>query len=239
MSDFTSAKYLNKQIKARGLQKLRFYCQVCLKQCRDENGFKSHIKSASHLKNISQVTTDDIQKYSAKFETDFLTHLRINHGEKPIAANKLYNEFIQDKDHVHMNATHFTSLSKFIQHLSKEGNVKVHNLEQFSNSDDIEMGHLLISYVDNSKNNTLQKQQLEDIKKQEITDQEIKNYLLQRQIDAGLSAQPQQDESISMEPQQSTNMWKETQSISIAMPKQVKTPKVQKKKKKKAKNLFG
>jgi hypothetical protein len=25
---------------AKGLQKLRWYCQMCQKQCRDENGFK-------------------------------------------------------------------------------------------------------------------------------------------------------------------------------------------------------
>lgn len=30
------------RIKAKGLQKLRWYCQLCAKQCRDENGFKCH-----------------------------------------------------------------------------------------------------------------------------------------------------------------------------------------------------
>lgn len=27
-------------LQAKGLQKLRWYCQMCQKQCRDENGFK-------------------------------------------------------------------------------------------------------------------------------------------------------------------------------------------------------
>jgi hypothetical protein len=35
------AKIANR-IKAKGLQKLRWYCQLCQKQCRDENGFKCH-----------------------------------------------------------------------------------------------------------------------------------------------------------------------------------------------------
>ena len=35
-------------IKAAGLQKLRWYCQVCQKQCRDDNGFKCHTMSESH-----------------------------------------------------------------------------------------------------------------------------------------------------------------------------------------------
>jgi hypothetical protein len=33
---------IGNRIKAKGLQKLRWYCQLCQKQCRDENGFKCH-----------------------------------------------------------------------------------------------------------------------------------------------------------------------------------------------------
>lgn len=35
-----SAKHLANKMKSKGLQRLRWYCQVCEKQCRDENGFK-------------------------------------------------------------------------------------------------------------------------------------------------------------------------------------------------------
>ena len=38
--DFMSPKAIANRIKAKGLQKLRWYCQMCEKQCRDENGFK-------------------------------------------------------------------------------------------------------------------------------------------------------------------------------------------------------
>ena len=37
---FLAPKQIANRIKARGLQKLRWYCQMCQKQCRDENGFK-------------------------------------------------------------------------------------------------------------------------------------------------------------------------------------------------------
>ncbi|OBZ68646.1 KIN17-like protein [Grifola frondosa] len=40
-------KYLANKMKAKGLQRLRWYCQVCQKQCRDENGFKCHAQSES------------------------------------------------------------------------------------------------------------------------------------------------------------------------------------------------
>jgi DNA/RNA-binding protein KIN17 len=38
--DFLSPKAIANRIKSKGLQKLRWFCQMCEKQCRDENGFK-------------------------------------------------------------------------------------------------------------------------------------------------------------------------------------------------------
>ena len=40
-----SAKHLANKMKSKGLQKLKWYCQVCEKQCRDDNGFKCHMVS--------------------------------------------------------------------------------------------------------------------------------------------------------------------------------------------------
>lgn len=226
-------------MKARGLQKLRFYCQVCMKQCRDDNGFKSHIKSPYHLKKIAQISTDDIDEYTAQFESDFLTHLRVNHGEKPITANKVYNEFIQDRDHIHMNATQFTSLNKFIQHLSKEGKIRIRNLDDFDKPENIEMGNLLISYVDTSGNNTLQKQQLQDIEKHEKADQEMKSYILQKQIEAGLKAAAAQNDIDPSEIEESKPLTF-GDDIAIDLKPALKKNKIQKKNKKKpTKIMFG
>ena len=35
-SDFLTPKAIANRIKSKGLQKLRWYCQMCHKQCRDE-----------------------------------------------------------------------------------------------------------------------------------------------------------------------------------------------------------
>ena len=43
---------IGNRIKAKGLQKLRWYCQMCQKQCRDENGFKCHLTSESHKRQM-------------------------------------------------------------------------------------------------------------------------------------------------------------------------------------------
>ncbi|PNF22506.1 hypothetical protein B7P43_G14373 [Cryptotermes secundus] len=38
-------KYIANKVKAKGLQKLRWYCQICQKQCRYETGFICHMMS--------------------------------------------------------------------------------------------------------------------------------------------------------------------------------------------------
>lgn len=183
-AEFGSAKYLSKQMKARGLQKLRFYCQVCQKQCRDDNGFQSHIKSPTHVRKISQISQADIEEYTKNFEADFLRTLRLTHGEKKIEANKFYNEFIQDKNHIHMNATRFTSLTRFIQHLGKAGKIRVHGVADSKwDDDEIDMGQLLISYIDRSQENLLRSEKLAELQRNEPKAQELKAIMLQRQIE--------------------------------------------------------
>ncbi|CCD25362.1 Rts2p NDAI_0F00430 [Naumovozyma dairenensis CBS 421] len=187
-AEFGTAKYLSKQMKAKGLQKLKFYCQICSKQCRDENGFKSHIKSPSHLLKIANVTNEDIENYSVQFEKDFLKLLKLNHGEKPIQANKFYNEFIQDKNHIHMNSTNFTSLNKFIKYLSKNGKIKIHGLQDYikekgnDSDNNLDMGQLMISFIDTSSENVLRKQKISEMALLEKTHHEINNIMLQNQI---------------------------------------------------------
>lgn len=62
-----------------------------------------------------------INNFSTDFQRDFVSLLRTAHNEKWISANKFYNEYIRDKEHVHMNATKWPSLSEFVKHLGREG----------------------------------------------------------------------------------------------------------------------
>ncbi|KAK4646346.1 hypothetical protein QC761_209640 [Podospora bellae-mahoneyi] len=103
-----STKYLSNKMKQKGLTRLRWFCQICEKACRDENAFKMHCQSESHTRralsvghNIKQVTDD----YSRAFQQEFISLLKTSHGEKEIHANKFYQEVIAKKDHVHLNAT--------------------------------------------------------------------------------------------------------------------------------------
>ncbi|KAI8941327.1 hypothetical protein NX059_002554 [Plenodomus lindquistii] len=119
-----STKYVANKMKSKGLQRLRWWCEICQKQCRDANGFKCHVQSESHVRQM-QVVGEDPRKYIAnfsnEFQRDFISLLRTAHGEKYISANRFYNEYIRDKEHVHMNATKWSSLSEFTKHLGREG----------------------------------------------------------------------------------------------------------------------
>lgn len=125
---FMTAKAISKRIKAKGLGRLRWYCQMCQKQCRDENGFKCHTQSAGHQRQLaifSESPTGFISEFSQTFRSDFLSVLRQRYGITKVNANSVYQEYIKDRHHVHMNATKWTTLSEFVKDLGKAGFCKV------------------------------------------------------------------------------------------------------------------
>ncbi|KAK6463602.1 domain of Kin17 curved DNA-binding protein-domain-containing protein [Scheffersomyces coipomensis] len=190
-AEIGTAKYQSKKLKASGLQKLKFYCQICPKQCRDENGFKNHLSSPSHLGKVSNVTSSTIQDYSTQFETDFLRLLKVNHGIKKINANKFYQEYIlNDKDHVHMNTTKWNSLTSFIKHLGQTGSVRVES-DNASGGNDDEF-NLSIRLIDHKSD--YEKNQQDKSSKSLKSDEGLSMKLINEQIKRG-KLQSQEPES--------------------------------------------
>lgn len=170
-----STKYVANKMKAKGLQRLRWYCQICEKQCRDENGFKQHTQSEGHVRAMLQVGEDPrkvINDYSRQFQRDFLQLLRTAHGEKKVHMNNFYQEYIRDKEHVHMNATKWPSMTEFAKHLGREGICRVEEGDR----------GLEIQWIDDSAEAIRRR---EDIKKKERLikgDENIESRLLAQQI---------------------------------------------------------
>ncbi|EGN93979.1 hypothetical protein SERLA73DRAFT_189125 [Serpula lacrymans var. lacrymans S7.3] len=126
-------KYLANKMKSKGLQRLRWYCQVCEKQCRDENGFKCHAASEAHLRQMLVVGENagrHIADFSSQFQHEFVTLLSRRFGTKRVRANQVYQEFIADKHHLHMNATRWITLTEFIKYLGRAGIAKVDETEK-------------------------------------------------------------------------------------------------------------
>lgn len=97
---------------------------MCQKQCRDENGFKCHLNSESHKRQMEifgQNADRVIEGYSEEFEADFMELMRRSHPRARVAAKNVYNEFIADKYHIHMNSTKWFTLTEFVKYLGKTG----------------------------------------------------------------------------------------------------------------------
>lgn len=169
-------KYLANKMKSKGLQRLRWYCQVCEKQCRDENGFKCHAQSESHLRQMLVVGENagrHIADFSSRFQHEFVTLLSRRYNTKRVLANRVYQEYISDKNHLHMNATRWVTLTEFAKHLGRSGIARV---------DETEKGWF-IQWIDNSPK-ALAKQEA-TLKKERATmnDEQRERMLIAEQIE--------------------------------------------------------
>lgn len=118
-------KAISKSIKAKGLLRLRWYCQMCTKQCRDENGFQNHCRSPGHVRALAAFAEDPdthVADFSARFTDAFLGELRRRAGAGvAVPANAVYQDVIRERHHVHMNATRWATLAEFVAALGVTG----------------------------------------------------------------------------------------------------------------------
>jgi len=130
---YLTPKAIANRMKAKGLQKLRWYCQMCKKQCRDANGFKCHKTSEGHqrmMKIFRENRSSILDNYSREFEKCFMDLVRRRWRTKRVFANKVYNEYIADRHHIHMNATMWESLSSFVKYLGRTKQCDVDQTEK-------------------------------------------------------------------------------------------------------------
>lgn len=186
-----STKYVANRMKSKGLQRLRWYCQICEKQCRDANGFKMHTQSESHVRQMLIVGEDPakyINDFSAQFLRDFLLLLRSGHGEKQIHINRFYQEYIANKEHIHMNATKWPSLTELAKYLGREGICRVEENEK----------GIHIAWIDNSpealkRKEALRRKEAQDQGNEEIEQRMIREQIKRAQAAAGAKDEPNED----------------------------------------------
>ncbi|KAG2208967.1 hypothetical protein INT47_011107 [Mucor saturninus] len=175
-AEFMSPKAIGNRMKSKGLQKLRFYCQACERQCRDENGFKCHIMSESHQRQMLLVAANPgryVHNFSDDFKKEFLNLLSRRHGTKRVFANKVYQEYIAHKEHIHMNATRWNSLSEFCKQMGRDGILRV---------DETERG-LHIAWVDNSPKALARQAAIQKMDRTKKDDEERELQMLKEQIE--------------------------------------------------------
>mmetsp|Transcript_5263 Transcript_5263/g.8549 ORF Transcript_5263/g.8549 Transcript_5263/m.8549 type:complete len:415 (-) Transcript_5263:53-1297(-) len=173
-----STKWLGNKMKAKGLQKLRWYCQMCQKQCRDENGFKCHRMSDSHQRQMQLFVQDPnkfMDDFSQEFEHGFMQLMSHTYRSQRVLANTVYCDFISNRHHTHMNSTIWVTLSNFVQYLGRTNQCSI---------DKTPKGWYLV-YIDNSPEAKQREKERQESVKVEMAEEERHALLLKRQIDEG------------------------------------------------------
>lgn len=174
-------KYIANKIKAKGLQKLRWYCQMCQKQCRDENGFKCHTMSESHHRQLL-LFADNASRYMDQFSKEFshgyLNLLKRQFGTRRVPANRVYQEYISDRGHVHMNATIWLTLTAFVKWLGRTGQCVV---------DETEKGWY-VTYIDRDPETVAAQERKAKKQKMDKDDEERMMEFIEKQVEKGQEA---------------------------------------------------
>ncbi|XP_053996647.1 DNA/RNA-binding protein KIN17 [Hylaeus anthracinus] len=171
-------KYIANKIKAKGLQKLRWYCQMCQKQCRDENGFKCHTMSESHHRQLL-LFADNASRYMDQFSREFsqgyLNLLKRQFGTRRVPANRVYQEYISDRGHIHMNATIWVTLTAFVKWLGRSGQCVV---------DETEKGWY-VTYIDRDPETLAAQEKKAKKQKMDKDDEERMMEFIEKQVEKG------------------------------------------------------
>ena len=68
--------------------------------------------------------------YSKDFEKAFNDILRRQYNGKRVHANQVYQQYIADKEHVHMNSTCWVTLTSYVKHLGRSGKCEIDETEK-------------------------------------------------------------------------------------------------------------
>lgn len=134
-----------------------------------------HTQSEGHVRQMLVVGEDPkkyINQYSDEFLKDFLQLLKTGHGEKQVQINHFYQEYIANKEHIHMNATKWPSLTEFAKYLGREGMCRVEENEKGFH----------ISWIDNSPDALRRQEALRRKEAQDQGDEEIEQRMIREQI---------------------------------------------------------
>ncbi|KAB1217883.1 DNA/RNA-binding protein KIN17 [Morella rubra] len=172
---------------------------MCQKQCRDENGFKCHCMSESHQRQMQvfgQNPNRIVEGYSEEFEHSFLEHMKRSHRFSRVAATVVYNEYINDRHHVHMNSTEWATLTEFVKYLGRTGKCKVEETPK----------GWFITYIDRDSKTLFKERMKNKRMKADLVEEEKQEREIQKQIEraaeqlVSLTNEPQKPSEAGSEP---------------------------------------
>mmetsp|Transcript_24045 Transcript_24045/g.42729 ORF Transcript_24045/g.42729 Transcript_24045/m.42729 type:complete len:313 (-) Transcript_24045:166-1104(-) len=134
------------------LKRLKFYCHMCKKHCRDADGFKCHKQSQSHQRNMLEFMQNPnqyIDQFSSEFKEEFMRLLSHRWPHSWVLAVKVHHCTLSSRKQVHLNATVWETLTDFVNHIQQEELVEVQQSEE----------GVLVKWIDHSPRLAVSKKQ--------------------------------------------------------------------------------
>lgn len=116
-----------------------------------------------------------IDTFSKDFEDEYLELLRRRFGTKRVHCNIVYQEYISERNHVHMNSTQWETLTDFVKWLGREGKCNVDYTEK----------GWFIQYIDRDPETIRKQESVKAKEKMDMDDSEREAKLIQQQIERG------------------------------------------------------
>lgn len=111
-----------------------------------------------------------VDDFSKRFEHGFMEIMRTRYCKTKVLANRVYNDYISDKDHVHMNATRWVSLAGFCLFLGSVGKCKIEETDR----------GWMLEYIDRE---AIEREKINQLRmKMEINEEEKKQQRIQEAV---------------------------------------------------------
>jgi DNA/RNA-binding protein KIN17 len=113
-----------------------------------------------------------MDEFSGEFNKVFLNTLKRRFGTKRVHANIVYQEYINDRNHIHMNATRWLTLTDYVKWLGRKGICIVEETEK----------GWFITYIDRDPETLRRQEEIEKKKKLDLDDRQRQEMFLQKQV---------------------------------------------------------
>ena len=110
--------------------------------------------------------------FSGEFNKGYMLTLKRRFGTKRVHANIVYQEYISDREHIHMNSTRWLTLTDYVKWLGRKSLCVV---------DETEKGWF-VTYIDRDPETMRRQIEAEKKKKLDLDDRQRQQMFLEKQV---------------------------------------------------------
>ena len=118
-----------------------------------------------------------MNEFSREFDHGFMQILRLKGGRR-VKANEVYQDYIANRQHIHMNATVWSTLTGYVLYLGKTGKAKVERAENEGNCNG-----WYITYIDRDPEVISKQQMVKKMQKMEERERRLESEKIKRIVE--------------------------------------------------------